>query len=140
MFDNVLGWYRDGRRMGATNHRERTKRKVVVHDDGSKPGMCDLRIGDAEAPDVAIECVRAVDPVRAETWSVCPGRGTIHLSEVKGDWLITISRDARISKLRQRFGPFLRDLEERDVRRASLGFRGCRCRDSTSSFQRSDRR
>jgi hypothetical protein len=49
--------------------------RAVVHDDGSQPSMYDLRIGAVEAPDVAIECVRAVDPVSAETWNVGPGRG-----------------------------------------------------------------
>jgi len=34
---------------------------VVVHDDGSQPSMYDLRIGVVEAPDVAIECVGAVE-------------------------------------------------------------------------------
>jgi hypothetical protein len=95
-------------------------RRVVVHDDGSKPGMYDLRIGDAEAPDVAIECVRAVDPVRAETWSVGPGRGSFHLTEVNGDWMINIRSDARINKIKQRIGPLLQDLEERGIRRVSV--------------------
>jgi hypothetical protein len=92
--------------------------RVVVHDDGSQPSMYDLRIGTVEAPDVAIECVRAVDPVGTETWNVGPGKGPLHLA-VKGDWMIRIARDARISTLRQLLGPFLRDLEERDVLRVS---------------------
>jgi hypothetical protein len=32
-----------------------------VHDDGSQTSMYDLRIGAVEAPDVAIECVGAVN-------------------------------------------------------------------------------
>jgi hypothetical protein len=42
-------------------------RPVVVHDDGSQASMYDLRIGAVEAPEVAIECVGAVDPDRTET-------------------------------------------------------------------------
>lgn len=42
-------------------------RPVVVHDDGSQPSMYDLCIGATEAPDVAIECVGAVDAVGTET-------------------------------------------------------------------------
>ena len=42
-------------------------RPVVIHDDGSQPSMYDLRIGAVEAPDVAIECVGAVDSVFTET-------------------------------------------------------------------------
>jgi hypothetical protein len=96
-------------------------RPVVVHDDGSKPSMYDLRIGPAEAPDVAIECVGAVDPDRTETWNVGPGKGPLRLPGVKGDWTVTIARDARIRRLRERLGPILRDLEERDVLRVSEG-------------------
>jgi hypothetical protein len=93
---------------------------VVVHDDGSQPSMYDLRIGAVEAPHVAIECVRAVDSVGTETWNVGPGKGPLHLA-VKGDWMITIARDAHIRAIRQRIEPILRDLEERDVRRVSVG-------------------
>ena len=94
--------------------------RVVVHDDGSQPSMDDLRIGAVEAPDVAIECVRAVDPVSAETWNVGPGRGPLHLT-VKGDWIINLAQDAHIRTLRQRIEPILRSLEELDVRRVSVG-------------------
>lgn len=93
---------------------------VVVHDDGTQPSMYDLRIGVVEAPDVAIECVGAVDSVRAETWNVGPGRGPLRRA-VKGDWIINIAREAHIRTIRQRIEPILRDLEERDVRRVSVG-------------------
>jgi hypothetical protein len=84
-------------------------RRVVLHDDGSQPSMYDLRIGSVEAPDVAIECVRAVDSVGTETWTVGPAKGPLRLA-VKGDWMITIARDARIRRLQERLGPILRDL------------------------------
>jgi hypothetical protein len=93
---------------------------VVVHDDGSQPSMYDLRIGSAEAPDVAIECVGAVDAVSTETWNVGPGRGPLRLT-VKGDWMITIAQNARIGTIKQHIESFLRDLEERDVFRVSEG-------------------
>jgi len=93
---------------------------VVVHGDGSQPSMYDLRIGAVEAPDVAIECVGAVDSVRAETWNVGPGRGPLRLT-VKGDWMINIAREAHIRTIRQHIESILRDLEERDVRRVSVG-------------------
>ena len=95
-------------------------RPVVVHDDGSQPSMYDLRIGAARAPDVAMECVRAVDSVGTETWNVGPREGPLRLT-VKGDWMITIARDAHIHTIRQRIEPILRDLEERDVLRVSEG-------------------
>jgi len=92
---------------------------VVVHDDGSQPSMYDLRIGPAEAPDVAIECVRAVDSVGTETWNVGPGKGPIH-RKVEGDWMITIARDARIDTITERIEPVLRELEARDDLRVSV--------------------
>jgi hypothetical protein len=88
---------------------------VVVHDDGSQPSMYDLRIGAVEAPDVAIECVGAVDSVFTETWNVGPGKGPLRLA-VKGDWTIGIAWDAHVRTIRQRIEPILRNLEERDVR------------------------
>ncbi len=93
---------------------------VVIHDDGSQPSMYDLRIGAVEAPDVAIECVGAVDPVRTETWNVGPGRGPLRLS-VKGDWIINIAREAHIRTIQQHIESIVRNLEERDVRRVSVG-------------------
>ena len=92
---------------------------VVVHDDGSQPSMYDLRIGAVEAPDVAIECVGAVDPVRTETWNVGIGRGPLRLS-VKGDWITNIAREAHIRTIQQHIESIVRNLEERDVRRVSV--------------------
>jgi hypothetical protein len=95
-------------------------RPVAVHDDGSQPSMYDLRIGPAEAPQVAIECVGAVDALGTETWNVGPGKGPLHLT-LKGDWMISIARDTNIRTHRQRIEPVLRDLEERGDLRVSVG-------------------
>jgi hypothetical protein len=94
--------------------------QVVVHDDNSQPSMYDLRIGAVEAPEVAIECVGAVDSVSTETWNVGPGKGPLHL-RMKGDWRIHIARNARKGRIEQRIEPILQNLEERDVRRVSVG-------------------
>ncbi|RUO55527.1 hypothetical protein [Pseudidiomarina homiensis] len=51
--------------------------KVEVYDDGSEAGMYDLIIGSASAPEYAIECVGAVDPVATETWNIGPAKGPI---------------------------------------------------------------
>jgi hypothetical protein len=40
---------------------------------------------------------------------------------VKGDWMINIAREAHIRTIRQHIESILRDLEERDVRRVSVG-------------------
>jgi hypothetical protein len=42
------------------------KRNVALNDDGSVPGMYDLRIGSADVTEMAVECVGAVDPILTE--------------------------------------------------------------------------
>jgi hypothetical protein len=93
---------------------------VVIHDDGSQPSMYDLRIGAVEAPDVAIECVGAVDSVFTETWNVGPGKGSFSLA-VKGDWRIGIARKARIRTIKRRIEPILQDLEEQEISEVRVG-------------------
>jgi hypothetical protein len=95
-------------------------RRVVVHDDGSQPSMYDLRIGAVEAPDVAIECVGAVDSVFTETWNVGPGKGSFNLA-VKGDWRIGIARKARIRTIKRRIEPILQNLEEQEISEVRVG-------------------
>jgi hypothetical protein len=95
-------------------------RPVVIHDDGTQPSMYDLRIGAVKAPDVAIECVGAVDSVRTETWNVGPGKGPRSLA-VKGDWIIGIAREAHIGTIFRHIEPILRNLEEQDVRNVRVG-------------------
>src|SRR5215211_3213220 len=65
--------------------------------------------------------VGAVDSVGTATWNVGPGKGPLRLTGVKGDWMITISRDANIRTIRRNIESFLCDLEKRDVRRVSEG-------------------
>jgi hypothetical protein len=46
---------------------------VEVYDDGSQNSMYDLRIGPADSPAIAIECVGAVDMVQGEESRLQPG-------------------------------------------------------------------
>jgi hypothetical protein len=71
------------------------RQEVVVHDDGSQAGMYDLRVGPLDAPSIAIECVRAVDPALEELWNIGPARGPV-LLRLAGDWTLTLSRTARL--------------------------------------------
>jgi len=71
---------------------------VEVHDDGSESGMYDLRIGSKNAPEYAIECVGAVDPVATETWNVGPAKGPLKVNSA-GDWIVSIKRSANIKSL-----------------------------------------
>ena len=95
-------------------------RSVFIHDDGSQPSMYDLRIGAVEAPDVAIECVGAVDSDFTETWTVGPGKGPLHL-KVKGDWKIGITWKTNIRRLERRIEPVLQKLEKLDVSEVRVG-------------------
>lgn len=87
---------------------------MLLHDDGSRPRMYDLRIGDVAAPEVAIECIGAVDPLRTATWNVGPGRGSFKL-EVEGDWHIVLRPDAVVKRVRARLPTLLQDCIEAGV-------------------------
>jgi hypothetical protein len=90
------------------------KKTVTINDDGSKPRMYDLRIGPLDTPEMAIECVGAVDKTFTETWNVGPAKGPLELS-TKGDWIITIADKARVKAIKQHVKPILERLEERGV-------------------------
>src|SRR5205807_1699857 len=87
---------------------------VVIHDDGSQPGMYDLRVGSPDAPDVAIECTGAVDPVSTETWNVGPARGW-RTAALSGDWTVEIKRGAQSRRKRRELGALLHSLERDGV-------------------------
>jgi hypothetical protein len=90
------------------------KRTVVIHDDGSAPGMYDLRVGPADAPEVAIECVGAVDQTYTETWNVGPAKGPLQVS-IKGDWTVVIAPTARVKSVKQHIEQLLQELESRGL-------------------------
>ena len=90
------------------------KRAVVINDDGSAPGMYDLRIGPPDAPKVAIECVGAVDPTYTETWKIGPAKGPLHLS-ICGDWTVEIAPTARVKTVKQHLEQLLQELEARGI-------------------------
>lgn len=90
----------------------RTLNRTVEANDvrGGLPGAYDLRIDPAHAPEVAIECVGAVDQVAVETWNVGPGRGPLKLGTA-GDWHIEIDSDCDIKVLREGIATLLRQME-----------------------------
>ena len=83
-------------------------RPVVLHDDGSKAGMYDLRVGSVAAPEIAIECIGAVDAVRTETWNVGPAQGPMSC-DVGGDWHVKLEPQARVKAVRAAIGGILRE-------------------------------
>jgi hypothetical protein len=89
-------------------------RTVLINDDNSAPGMYDLRIGPPDTPEVAIECVGAVDSVFTETWNVGPAEGPLSLA-VEGDWNVEIAAKAPVKRVRQYLERLLSELESRGV-------------------------
>jgi hypothetical protein len=87
---------------------------VHIHDDNSQPSMYDLRIGPADAPEVAIECVGAVNSTYTETWNVGPAKGSLTLPVV-GNWIVEISPTARVKNVKQHLPQFLTELERRGM-------------------------
>jgi hypothetical protein len=90
------------------------RRDVACNDDGSGPSMYDLRIGPAEAPETAIECVGAVNQVWTETWNVGPARDPLQLS-VRGDWEVVVASGTRIKQIKQHIEYLLQELETRGI-------------------------
>ncbi len=99
--------------------KKELKQDVEINDDGSAPGMYDLRVGPADAPEMAIECVGAVDPIFTETWNVGPAKGPLQLP-IKGDWKIVIAKRARVNKIKQCIEGLLRELEDRGICNVSV--------------------
>lgn len=93
-------------------------RGVALHDDGSRPSMYDLRVGASKSPDIAIECVGAVDQQRTETWNVGPARGSFPVSQ-GGTWHVVLRPDAVVKDVRSAL-PDLLDALDRD---GFLGYR-----------------
>lgn len=89
-------------------------RPVHINDDNSMPGMYDLRVGTADAPEIAIEVVGAVDPTYTETWNVGPAKGPLALP-VDGNWTVEIPPTARVKVVKQGLAQFLTKLERRQI-------------------------
>jgi hypothetical protein len=95
---------------------------VVINDDNSVPGMYDLRIGPPDLPNVAIECVGAVDSIFTETWNIGPARGPLSLA-VEGDWNVEIVATARVKAVRQNLEHLLKKLESQGIYNLHVDYR-----------------
>jgi len=98
------------------------QRPVVINDNGSRPSMYDLRIGPVDAPEVAIECVGAVDPVFTETWNIGPAKGPLK-SSLKGNWGVEIEDSAPVKEIKQHAESLLCQLEDRGIHDTSADWR-----------------
>ncbi len=88
------------------------KREVFINDDGSKDGMYDLRVGEPDNPEIAIECVRVINPTFAATWNAGPAKNPLLLG-VKGDWVVTITDKANIKRIKNNLQMLIESFENR---------------------------
>lgn len=95
---------------------------VVIHDTGRHNSMYDLRVGPEDAPTIAIECVRAIDPDFIKTWKRGPAQGSLTM-QVAGNWWVGITKQTMIKVLTPQLELLLRDLEDRGILHVTVDFR-----------------
>jgi hypothetical protein len=94
-------------------------RPVYLHDDGSQNSMYDLRVGPADNPEIAIECVKDADPDSIRVWKKGPSKG-VRILNTKGDWVIELSGSAKVKTLESRLGTLLCQLHALGIHELDL--------------------
>jgi hypothetical protein len=93
---------------------------VEIHDDGSSPGMYDLRI-DPKGRSGAVEVTACADPESTETWNLMNGRGEVWVVDgLRGGWLVTVLPSCRVRQLKAELPTILRRLEAADINNLDL--------------------
>jgi hypothetical protein len=95
------------------------KRIVEIHDDNSSDGMYDLRIGAADSPDIAIECIRAVEKAYMETRN----QPMLLNTSIPGIWVVNITINAPIKRLQKEIDALLRELQSLGCTNLKTGLR-----------------
>ncbi len=93
---------------------------VTRYDDGSQPGMYDLKIVYPGRSWAAVEVTAAADAESIELWNLINGRGRWVEPDLAGGWSVGLRPGARVRRLRAELPILLRLLEElrvREVRR-----------------------
>ena len=91
--------------------------RVEQHDDGSRPGMYDLRIVYPDDSVAAVEVTIAGDPKYIELGKELDRKAKHwHVAGLRGSWWIRVLPSARLRELRQQLPDILRSLELDDVR------------------------
>jgi hypothetical protein len=84
---------------------------VEKHDDGSSPGMYDLRI-DPKGRWGAVEVTAYADPESTETWNLMNGSKEVWVVDgLSGGWLVTVLPSCRVRQLKAELPTLLRRLE-----------------------------
>lgn len=85
-------------------------RQVLLHDHGRRVRMYDLRVGSDARPEIAVECVGAVDQQRTETWNVGPAKGSFAVP-IAGDWHVVLQPGAVVKRVRSALPVLLRECQ-----------------------------
>ncbi len=89
---------------------------VRTHDDGSMPGMHDLRIVYPDRPSGAVEVTAAADPDAIALWKLVNGSGERWIEpELIGGWMVELNPTARAKRLRSALPGLLRVLESQGL-------------------------
>lgn len=85
---------------------------VHLHDDGSAPGMYDLRIDQPQGP-AAAEVIACIDAEAVEAWKLISKRGGfLTLDGLSRQWTVRILPTARVKELHQLLSTKLSSLEQ----------------------------
>ncbi len=96
---------------------------VEQHDDGSRPGMYDLKIVYPDGSTGAVEVTAAADAPRVDLWREVRKRAMLRQeSSLAGGWLVRILPSARARELDRQLPGLLQELE-REGRRVIWGAR-----------------
>jgi hypothetical protein len=97
-------------------------RPVEQHDTGKRNSLYDFRVGPIENPEIAIECVGAIDKAYTETWNIGPAQGALYLSTAR-NWHVIITKHTRIKTLKQHLKRILCTFEDRELHDIYVDFR-----------------
>jgi hypothetical protein len=95
---------------------------VEQHDDGSRPGMYDLKIVYPNDQIGAVEITAAADAQQIELWKLIGGRGKRWLApKLAGGWVVEVRPSARARDLHRHLPDLLHALERDDTRAIRTG-------------------
>jgi hypothetical protein len=90
--------------------------RVAQHDDGSLPGMYDLKITCADGSIGAVEVTAAADAEQIELWKLVGGKGKRWIEpSLVGGWLVRVLPSTRARKLHKQLPDLLEELEHEGV-------------------------
>ncbi|MEV7090273.1 hypothetical protein AB0O07_31065 [Streptomyces sp. NPDC093085] len=89
--------------------------EVLVHDDGSRPGMHDFDLVREGLRFAALEVTAAADAASLELWKLINGGATWIREELAGGWMVSLAPTARAKRIRSELPRLLASLEAMGV-------------------------